>query len=302
MRLLTRSDFDGICSAALLKELGIIDEMVYAHPKDLQDGRIQVTANDVLANVPYVEGCGLWFDHHSSEAERLKIDKPFEGRSATAPSAARIIYDYYGGAEKLSKFDEMMTYVDKVDSADLDVQDILNPKRWVLLGFVCDPRTGLGYHTEYTISNMQLMQELVDHIRTKSIDEIMELPDVQERVNMYFENEAVSREFLRSHSEQDGVVVITDTRGIEVIPPGNRFMIYSLFPETNISVRVLKVKGGNTVAITAGHSITNRTSTVNVGLLMLKYGGGGHDKVGTCQVPLDEADEVLEEIITACKG
>src|SRR5512145_591395 len=170
MRLLTRSDFDGICCAVLLKELGLMDEMVYAHPKDLQDGKITVTKNDILANVPYVPGCGLWFDHHSSEKERTRLEGHYEGRSAPAPSAARVIYDYYG-PEKLAKFDEMLTYVDKVDSAQLSEQEILNPSGWVLLGFLCDPRTGLGYHKKFTISNLKFVHNLMDMMSSMSIDE-----------------------------------------------------------------------------------------------------------------------------------
>jgi len=300
MRLLTRSDFDGICCAVLLKELGVIDEMTYAHPKDLQDGKVEVTENDVLANVPYVEGAGMWFDHHASEEERLSIVS-FKGNSDEAPSTARLIYDYYDGDEKLSKLDEMMKYVDKVDSADLTEDEILNPTGWVLLGFICDPRTGLGYFQDFTTSNLQLMQNLVDYIRTMSIDELLAHPDVKERVDKYLDNDAKCKEFIKENSRAEGNVVITDTRGKSDMPPGNRFLIYPLFPETNISVRALNVKGGEAVSISVGYSITNRTSDVDVGSLMLKYGGGGHTAVGTCQVPTAEADDILKEVIEACR-
>ena len=301
MRLLTRSDFDGICCAVLLKDLGVIGEMVYAHPKDLQDGKIKVTSDDVLANVPYVEGVGMWFDHHASEDERLSMVS-FKGVSDEAPSTARLVYDYYDGDEKLTKFDEMMKYVDKVDSADLSEDEILNPKGWVLLGLICDPRTGLGYHQDFTTSNLQLMQNLVEYIRTMDIDEILAHSDVKERVDKYFENDAKCKDFLKENSRADGNVAITDTRGKTGMPPGNRFLIYSLFPETNISVRVLDVKGGEAVSISVGHSITNRTSDIDVGSLMLQYGGGGHKKVGTCQVPVAEAGSALEGIVNACKS
>ncbi len=300
MRLLTRSDFDGICCAVLLEELGVVDEMVYAHPKDLQDGKIKVTENDVLANVPFVEGAGLWFDHHASEDERLSM-VAFKGVSDEAPSTARLIYDYYQGHDKLQKFDEMLKYVDKVDSADLTEDEIKNPSGWVMLGFICDPRTGLGYHQDFTTSNLQLMQNLVQYIRTMSIDDILANSDVKERVDMYLENDARCREFIKENSRVDGPVVITDTRVNTDMPPGNRFLVYPLFPETNISIRVLNVKGGEAVSISVGHSITNRTSEVDVGSLLLGYGGGGHKKVGTCQVPVAEADNALKEIIEACK-
>lgn len=298
MRLLTRSDFDGICCAVLLKELGLMDEMVYAHPKDLQDGKIAVASNDILANVPYVSGCGLWFDHHSSEHERLEIGG-YEGSSKSAPSAARVVSDYYG-ADKFSRFKEMLEYVDRVDSGQLTEYEILSPTGWVLLGFICDPRTGLGYHKSYRISNLAYMNDLVEHIRTKSIDEILTLPDTRERIERYRANDQKAREFLCETSRVCGSVLVTDARGADDIPPSNRFLIYSLYPETNISIRMIDGRGKEFVAISVGYSITNRTATVDVGSLMLKYGGGGHRKVGTCQVPYDQADRVLTELIEAC--
>ncbi|MBN2358815.1 MAG: exopolyphosphatase [Deltaproteobacteria bacterium] len=301
MRLLTRSDFDGICCAVLLKELGVIEEMVYAHPKDLQDGKIPVTANDVLANVPYVEGCGLWFDHHTSEEERLDSKIKFQGRSEPAPSAARVIANHYG-TEKLAKFDEMLRYVDKVDSAQLTRDEIMNPTGWVLLGLICDPRTGLGYHKSFRISNLQLMKDLMDLMRQKTIDEILALPDVKERTDLYFESAKKFEAFLRERSRLDGPVVITDGRGVAEIPPGNRFMIYALYPDANIAVRLIDGKGKANVAFSVGYSILNRTSQVDVGSLMLKYGGGGHRAVGTCQVAYADADRVLAEMVAAIKA
>lgn len=300
MRLLTRSDFDGIACAALLKELGVIDSMEYAHPKDLQDGKIEVTENDVLANVPYVPGCGLWFDHHSSEQERLALDGQYRGCSRDAPSAARVIYDYYHDP-RLSKFDEMLQYVDWVDSAQLSEEEILNPTGWVLLGFLCDPRTGLGYHKSFTISNLQLMKDLMESLRSESIDEIMANPNIQERVKLYFENDARCKEFLKKNTRVDGPIAITDARGATEMPPGNRFLVYSMFPETNISIRLIDGRGKQFVAISVGYSILNRSATVDVGSLMLKYGGGGHQAVGTCQVPYADADRVLAEMVQAIK-
>lgn len=301
MRLLTRSDFDGICCAVLLKEIGLMDEMVYAHPKDLQDGKIEVDKNDILANVPYVAGCGLWFDHHSSEHERLTLEGKYVGCSKSAMSAARVICDYYG-VEKFSRFIDMLEYVDRVDAGMLTEYEILSPTGWVLLGFICDPRTGLGYHKNYRISNLTFMNDLVDHIRTKSIDEILNLPDTLERIEQYRANDEKAREFLEKHSTIDGTVLITDARGTSEIPPSNRFLVYSLFPESNISIRMIDGRGKEFVAISVGYSILNRTATVDVGSLMLKYGGGGHRKVGTCQVPYNQADTVMKELIRACKS
>lgn len=300
MRLLTRSDFDGICCAVLLKELGLMDEMVYAHPKDLQDGKVPVGKNDVLANVPYVPGCGLWFDHHSSEYERLELEGRYDGCSKASPSAARVICDYYG-AEKFTRFKDMLEYVDKVDSGQLTEDEILNPKGWILLGFICDPRTGLGYHKGYRISNLAFMNDLVDHIRTKPIEQILNLPDTRERSELYLINDQKAREFIRQHSQVKGPVLVTDARGAAELPPSNRFLVYSLYPETNISIRMIDGRGKEFVAISVGYSILNRTATVDVGSLMLRYGGGGHKKVGTCQVPYDLADKVMNELIEACR-
>jgi hypothetical protein len=301
MRLLTRSDFDGICCAVLLKELGLMDEMVYAHPKDLQDGKIAVGSNDILANVPYVPGCGLWFDHHSSEQERLQLIGKYEGESISAPSAARVISNYFN-SPKLSRFAEMLHSVDKVDSADLTEDEILNPAGWVLLGFICDPRTGLGYHRDYRISNLAFMCDLVDHIRTKNIEEILSLPDTKERIAIYQENDQKAREFLKNYSRVEGSVLVTDARGVEDLPPSNRFLVYSLFPETNISIRMIDGKGKEFVSISVGYSILNRTAIIDVGSLMLKYGGGGHKAVGTCQVPYNMADVALKQILSACNS
>ncbi len=283
MRLVTRSDFDGLACGALLKEAGIIDHWKFAHPKDLQDGLVEITENDCLANVPYVEGCGLWFDHHSSEHERLQLEGKFKGESRITPSCARIIYEYYGGREKFPQFDDMMEAVDKVDSGNLTIDEIQNPTGWILIGFLMDPRTGLGRWRNFTISNYQLMENLIDACRTMTTDEILALSDIQERIETYNEQTAQFMEMVKKHTIVDGNLIITDLRGIEPIYSGNRFLIYSMYPEQNISAWIVSGRGGLGCSAAVGYSILNRTSNVNVGSLMLKYHGGGHQKVGTCQ-------------------
>lgn len=295
MRLITRSDFDGLACGALLKEAGIIDSWKFAHPKDLQDGLVEVTENDCLANVPYVEGCGLWFDHHSSEHERNELAGKYKGESRITPSCARIIYDYYGGKERFSHFDDMMEAVDKVDSGNLTIDDIQNPKGWVLIGFLMDPRTGLGRWREFTISNYQLMEKLIEACRTMTTEEILALPDVKERIDVYFEQTDKFKEMVSAHTKVIGDLIVSDLRGVDPIYSGNRFMIYSMYPEQNISMWIVNGKGGKGCSCAVGYSILNRTSNVNVGSLMLKYGGGGHKAVGTCQF----ADEVMDESIKA---
>ena len=301
MRLLTRSDFDGLVCAVLLKEAGIIDDRKFVHPKDLQDGIIEVFENDVLANVPFVKGCGLWFDHHSSEDERLKLQGQYKGASRPAPSAARVIYEYYGGKEVFRHLDELLAAVDKADSAQFTVEEILHPRGWVLLSLIMDPRTGLGRFKDYRISNYQLMDELIEYCRKFSIDEILNLSDVQERVERYFEQNELYKEMLRKNTRTDANIVITDLRGVEVIYTGNRFLIYSLYPDQNISIWIVDGKNKQNCVFAVGHSITNRTSKTNVGSLTLKYGGGGHRAVGTCQVPYAEAERVLGELVAAMK-
>ncbi|MFC1849092.1 exopolyphosphatase [candidate division CSSED10-310 bacterium] len=302
MRLITRSDFDGMACAALLEELGIIDEIYHAHPKDLQDNKIEVTENDVLANVPFVEGCGLWFDHHSSEQERLQLDGKYEGASILLPSAAHVIYDYYRekeeNAPKLAKFKDMIVAVDKADSGMYTREDILDPQGWMMLAFIADPRTGLGYHRDFKVSNLDLMRTLPTLLRTKTIEEILAMPDFQERVQVYRDDTITFSNFIKEHSYAEGDAIIIDLRRVETIPSGNRFIEYTLYPEQNISVRLVTGKFREVVMISIGHSILNRTSEVDVGTLTLKYGGGGHKRVGTCQVPKTQADDILQEILT----
>lgn len=301
MRLLTRSDFDGICCAVLLKELGLMTEMTYAHPKDLQDGKVPVTDNDILANVPFVPGCGLWFDHHSSEMERNDLEGLYEGLSKLAPSAARVISDYYAD-EKLAKFEDLLACVDKVDSAQLSQDEILNPTGGVLLGFLCDPRTGLGYHKDFTVSSLEFCTNLVDLLGKMSIDEVLAHPDTKERIDLYFESTEKAKKFYKTSTWMDGPIVISDFRIAGNAPPSNRFLVYSLYPDANISIRMIDGKGGEFVSLSVGYSVLNRTATVDVGSLMLKYGGGGHKVVGTCQVPYEAAEDTLQEIVDFIKA
>ena len=297
MRLVTRSDFDGLACGVLLKEAGIIDHWKFAHPKDLQDGLVEVTEDDCLANVPYVEGCGLWFDHHSSEHERLELAGKYKGESRITPSCARIIYEYYGGKERFPGFDEMMVAVDKVDSGNLTIDEIQNPTGWILIGFLMDPRTGLGRWRNFTISNYQLMEKLIDACRTMTADEILAMPDMQERVEIYHEQTEKFIEMVKAHTTVDGNVILSDLRGVDPIYSGNRFLIYSLYPEQNISAWIVSGRGGMGCSAAVGYSILNKTATLDVGSLMLKYNGGGHKKVGTCQFSDENMDTELPKML-----
>ncbi|MAZ66001.1 MAG: exopolyphosphatase [Kangiellaceae bacterium] len=296
-RLVTRSDFDGLVCAALLKELDMINHILFVHPKDMQDGKIEITENDITTNLPYVAGCHLAFDHHLSETIRNeKVDNHII--DPEAPSAARVVFDYFGGADKFPHVSqEMMEAVDKGDSAQFNRDEILDPQDWDLMNFLMDARTGLGRFREFRISNYQLMMELIDECRRKPIAEIMELPDVKERVELYREHQAKAEEQIKRCAKVHGNLVVLDLQDEETIWATNRFIIYALFPQCNISIhRMWGLRKQNTV-FAIGKSILDRSSATNVGELCLKYGGGGHLAAGTCQVENDQADSVEAELI-----
>ena len=301
-RLVTRSDFDGLVCAMILRELDIIDDIKFVHPKDVQDGKIELSENDITTNLPFDARVGLAFDHHESEIDRLEAAKT-EGKLVIDPaarSAARVVYNYYGGKAKLPLItDEMMEAVDKGDSADFTMEDILNPKGWVLLHYLMDPRTGLGRFREFRISNYDLMMELIGFCMTHTIDEILELPDVKERVDLYFEQAEQFKAQLKRIAKVYGKVVVLDLRDEEIIHAGNRFMIYALYPETQISIHVAWGFRKQNTAVMIGKSIVNRGSKADIGKLCLSYGGGGHKNAGTCQLENDEVDAKLPDIIKA---
>jgi nanoRNase/pAp phosphatase (c-di-AMP/oligoRNAs hydrolase) len=297
-RLVTRSDFDGLVCAVLLKELGMLDEIKFVHPKDMQDGKVEITNRDITTNVPYVKGVHLAFDHHASEAKRVTEKPANHIIDPKAMSAARVVYDYYGGKAKFPRIaDDMMTAVDQADAAQYSKDDILNPKGWTLLNYLMDPRTGLGRFREFRISNYQLMMELIDACLTKTVDEILEMPDVKERVGLYREHEAKAKEQIQRCSTVHKNLVVLDLRHEDNIWATNRFMIYALFPQCNISIHEMwGLKKQNTV-FAIGKSILDRSSKTKVGDLALSYGGGGHDAAGTCQVDNEKSDATLKELI-----
>ena len=297
-RLVTRSDFDGLVCAALLKELELLDGIKFVHPKDVQDGLIELGDHDITTNLPYVPGVRLAFDHHHSET--LRVAETLENHiiMPDALSAARVVYDYFGGAARFPNVSqELMEAVDKADSAQFSPEDIRTPDGWILLSFLMDPRTGLGRFRDFRVSNYQLMMDLVDACLELTVEEILELPDVAERVELYRDHAQAAEAQLLARSSVHGNAVVIDLREDEVIHPTNRFMIYALHPSCNISIHVLwGLRRENTV-LAVGKSITNRTSRTDVGALMLTYGGGGHEAAGTCQVPNDQRRAVLAELL-----
>jgi nanoRNase/pAp phosphatase (c-di-AMP/oligoRNAs hydrolase) len=296
-RLVTRSDMDGLVCGTLLQFLGIIDEIAFVHPKDMQDGLIEITDDDITTNLPYVKDVHLAFDHHYSETIR---NEEYENHIIIpdAPSAAEVVYQYYGGDEKFpARFKDMMNAANKADSAQFSKEDIINPQGWDLLSFLMDSRTGLGRFRNFSVSNYQLMMDLIEHCAQLSIEEILELDDVKERVDLYFKYEKEFILQLKKCSRIYGNLVVIDYKTEETIYPGNRFMIYALYPDINISIHEIWGKDKKNVVYSTGKSIINKSSNTNVGELMLKYDGGGHEAAGGCQPSIEDSKIVLEELI-----
>lgn len=298
-RLITRSDFDGLVSAVLLKHLDLVDDILFVHPKDMQDGKIEVTNRDISTNLPYVPQVHIAFDHHMSETKRNDSKLNNHIIDADAPSAARVVWQYYGGHRSFPEsWDDMMEAVDKGDSAQFNMDEVLNPQKWDLLNFIMDARTGLGRFREFTISNYQLMMELIDLCRTTSIDDIMKQSDVQERVSLYLEQQDLFKAQVERCSTVHKNLVVLDLRNEDVIYAGNRFLIYAIFPQCNISIHQMWGFKKQNIVFATGKSIFDRSSKTDVGDLMLENNGGGHNAAGTCQIPVDEADSILAMLIS----
>ena len=299
MRLVTRSDFDGLVCAMILRELDLIGDIKFVHPKDVQDGKVDITSNDITTNLPYDPRVGLAFDHHESELARNDIDAIKDQYICrVAKSAARVVYEYYGGAEKIKTVSpEMMEAVDKGDSADFTKDEILNPTGWVLMDFIMDARTGLGRFHNFRISNYDLMMELIDYCVNHSVEDVLKLPDVKERVDLYFEQQELFKQQLKDIVEIHDKVAVLDLRPLETIYTGNRFMIYALYPEIEMSVHVAWGFKKQNTAVMIGKSIINKAGTMDIGELCLEYGGGGHPNAGTCQLDNDKVDAELPNII-----
>jgi nanoRNase/pAp phosphatase (c-di-AMP/oligoRNAs hydrolase) len=298
-RLLTRSDMDGLVCALLLKELDLLGDIEFHHPKDVQDGKVAVTSRDILTNLPYVEGCGMCFDHHASELIRNGGGElPGYVLEPDAKSAARVVYDHFAGAARFPRISpELMSAVDKADAADFTMDDVLEPTGWELLSFLMDARTGLGRFREFRVSNYQLMMTLIDCCRDLPIDEILALPDVAERVELFQAQHDLFREQIARVAQVHDNLVVLDLRDEEVIDAGNRFVVYAMFPECDLSMHVMWGRGQQNTVYTVGKSIFDRTNPVEIGELMLEYGGGGHHAAGTCQRPNEVAEATKDELI-----
>ena len=299
-RLLTRLDFDGLVCAALLRRADMIDEIIFVHPKDMQDRKVAVTDRDISTNLPYVPGVHQAFDHHLSETIRLQ-DKPDNlVIDPNAPSAARVVYNHLGGKERFPDFpQDMLAAVDEADAAQFtEFEQIFEPTGWVLLNHLIDPLTGLGrYDDRFRVPQPRLVLDLVDASLKHGVDEILELPDVKERVDFYFEAEAKAKEQITRCATVHQNLVVIDLRNETTIHPVNRFVVYAMYPKCNISMHTTWSPDKQRTVFAVGKSIVNPTSNTNVGELMLQYGGGGHVGAGTCQVDNDKAEQVRAELI-----
>ena len=297
-RLVTRSDMDGLVCAVLLKELGMLESIKFVHPKDVQDGKVELGPTDITTNLPYSENVHLAFDHHVSEVTRVGVGKTNQVIIPNAPSAARVVYEHFGGKQAFPRVsDELMAVVDKADSAQFTLDEILNPTGWVLLSFLMDARTGLGCFKDFKVSNYDLMMALIDYCRDHSIEDILKLPDVEERVDLYFALQERFKDQITRCSTVHGKVVVLDLLNEETIYPGNRFMIYAMHPECTVSMHIIWGLQKQIISFAVGKSILDRSATIHIGELMLEYGGGGHDGAGTCQIEPDRANTIRDELI-----
>lgn len=295
MHIITRGDIDGLASSVLLTLVENIRQILFVHPKDVQDGLIAVNQENIIVNLPYVHGCGLWFDHHISEEEKVKTIGDFNGAYGMAPSAARLIYNFYN-SPKFAPFEEMLKEVDRFDSGQLTPEDVANPQDWILLAYTIDPRSGLGP------SFQKYFRWLVEYIKEVPIKKVLQHPEVKKRAEKLHTEQNEFKNILAKHCKLDGNVVITDLRTLTQVSPGNRFLVFTLFPEANVEVRVFWGKGKQNIVIACGHSIFNPTCKTNVGKMFKEYGGGGHTGAGTCQIPEEKADAILKDIIQRLKA
>jgi hypothetical protein len=295
VRLVTRPDLDGLTCAVLLSRCGTIDTVDLVHPQDVTDRRVTIGPGDVLANLPYHPSCGMWFDNHLLTDPKAMPPTGFRGRYGKAPSAARLVYEHcVPGRPDLARYEALLAETDRLDSAQLTLDDVVAPAGYILVGLTLDPRTGLGSPREY-------FDLLLPAVRERPMEEVLALPEVRDRAARMRQQDQAFREALLAHSRVDANVVLTDFRPLDSIPVGNRFLVFTLFPQANVAVRLQWGPGRQKVAVSAGRSIFNRTSRANVGVLMSLYGGGGHAGAGACTLPPETADERIADIVSTLK-
>jgi hypothetical protein len=291
MRLVTRGNLDGLTCAVLIDHAERIGKIELIHPQDITDDKFQVEPTDILANLPYHRNCAKWFDHHSHTRTYERPPSKFEGRYGLAPSTARLVYDYYlWDNPGFNAYEDLVRETDRYDGAGLTMADVLDPKDYILLGFTLDPRTGLGPFQDYFMN-------LLDVLRDGTIEEVLELPEVQERKRRMEEGREPYLAATRKYSRMVNRVLVTDLRAAEPMPAGNRFLVYTHYPEANVWLRIAWGPKKEFVVATVGHNIFNRTCPVHVGGLLAKYGGGGHRGAGATPIGIENADQIIEELI-----
>jgi len=296
MRIITRGDFDGLVSTVLLTEVEEIREIRMVHPKDAQDGKVKAESDEIVVNLPYIKGCGLWFDHHVSEEDKVPDKSAYKGRFEIAPSCARVIYNHYAQhqATTFARFGAMLEACDRLDSAQLTMDEVQNPTGCVLLGVTLDPRSGLGPEFQ------KYFRWLAEYIKEVPIEKVLKHPEVEKRTRRVSEEQEDFNALLRKHTQLDGNVIVTDFRNLKDKPVGNRFLVYAMYPEANVEVRLFNGHQG-AVVLAVGHSIFNRTCKVNIGKLLAQYGGGGHVGAGTAQLTATHAERLIYEIVGILK-
>ncbi|CAH2029850.1 hypothetical protein [Trichlorobacter ammonificans] len=295
-RLLTKCDIDGMACGILLKERGLVEEVRFCQAWEIDNGSMAIGDSDITAGLPCRPQAWLAFDHYQDAAsvrtERIIVD-------TTRRSTARVIHDYFGASAFGAVPGELLRAVDRVVSAEVTLDDILYPSGWVLLSHLIDHRTGLERYRRFGMDTAALIGLLTDWCRQYTIWEVLSLPALEERNACYFAcAEAYKAQILRCASVHRNLVVV-DLRDEETIYPGNRFMIYALFPECNVSLQITRTTAG--VAFQAGKSFLDRSFAEDIGRLMRRYGGGGHANAGRCDMPEERADEVARGLTGALR-
>ncbi|MEX0806689.1 MAG: exopolyphosphatase [Candidatus Binatia bacterium] len=319
MRLVTRADFDGLVCGALVTKFEPIDSYLFVEPKFMQDGMVEIREGDIITNLPYHPSCTLWFDHHitNTTPDFPKPIIPGKGGFRLAPSAARVVYEYYTelgmtqdqtdivGAQHAAPLQpaEMLRFLnterirhllheaDRIDAGKLEQEDVLSPQGYVLVSMTTDGRNA---------GDEPYWLRVIELLRDASLEEVLCDPEVSRRCQRVRDEQEKLRKLLLERTSMKGNVIYVDLRGIDEIPDGNRFLIFTLFPKGNIQVKVADdAQRENTTSISVGYNIFNTTSNVNVGELLSRYGGGGHKVVGSCRVPNDKAEQAIREIVAA---
>jgi hypothetical protein len=310
--LVTRADFDGLVCGALITKFEKIDSYLFVEPKFMQDRLVEVHSGDIIANLPYHPNCTLWFDHHITNT-MPEFDRPIvpgKGGFRLAPSAARVVYEYYTelaanrdpavGAQQAAEIERFLTTdrmkyllqeADKIDAGQLTREDVMNPQGYVLISMTTD-----GRYAE----DEPYWRRIIDLLRDQNLEETLQDPEVASRCQRVLDYQEKLRAILLKNTTLKGNVIYVDLRPVHDMPDGNRFLLFTLFPQGNIAVKVsYDTQRENTTAISVGYNIFNKTSSVNVGELLQRYGGGGHRVVGSCRVPNDQAEQAIKEILAA---